>query len=326
MKFVRRSYRLVFLLVLLCVGLLVQLLIQPWLGQGTRRALIRWWSRALMMACGVRVVEVLHPGGARDASGEGVAAEEAVFCRVFDDVPVQKTDAEEPPIRLSISDQNGDVNQGNELAMPVAARQQDRDGLTGSLATLAPGRMLVANHVSWLDIFAINALAPSAFVAKAEIRRWPVVGWLVAMAGTIFIERGRRKAITAINQQLHERLSSGYPVAFFPEATTHAGPDLKPFHGNLLAPVITEGGEIIPIGLQYTYPDGSAGEAAWFVGDTTFMQSLWAVIGAPRLIASVHVLPPISAAGWGRQALADELRGRVASVLRRGGQENGKQS
>ncbi|MDO5103167.1 MAG: lysophospholipid acyltransferase family protein [Lautropia sp.] len=316
MKWIRRSYRLLFLLVLLCVGLLVQLLIQPWLGQGARRTLIRWWSRALMMACGVRVVEVLHPGCGCDASGEAAAEEGAVFCRASD-VAAQKTDAEEPSSRLSISDQNGAIDQGNELAMPMAARQQDQGGLPGSLATLAPGRMLVANHVSWLDIFAINALAPSAFVAKAEIRRWPVVGWLVAMAGTIFIERGRRQAITAINQQLHERLITGYPVAFFPEATTHAGPDLKPFHGNLLTPAIGEGGEIIPIGLQYTYPDGSAGEAAWFVGDTTFMQSLWAVVGAPRLIASVHVLPPISAAGWRRQALADELRGRIGGVLMR---------
>lgn len=250
MTFIRRAFRLGCLLCLLFAGLLVQLLIQPWLGQQGRRSVIRLWSRGLMWACGVRVEEVFH--------GEG-----------------------EPQ----------------------------------SLAVLAPGRMLVANHVSWLDIFAINALAPSAFVAKAEIRQWPVVGWLVAMAGTIFIERGRRKAITGINQQLHARLASGYPVAFFPEATTHAGPDLKPFHGNLLAPAITEGAEIIPIGLRYTYPDGSPGQAAWFIGETTFLQSIWAITGARRLIATVHVLPPVSAAGWSRQALADELRGRIGGVL-----------
>ena len=59
-----------------------------------------------------------------------------------------------------------------------------------TLAELAPGRLLVANHVSWLDIFAINSLATSAFVAKAEIKHWPVIGWLVSLAGTVYIARG----------------------------------------------------------------------------------------------------------------------------------------
>ncbi|MDO4682899.1 MAG: lysophospholipid acyltransferase family protein [Lautropia sp.] len=290
MTFIRRSIRLGGLLILLCVGLFTQILIQPWLGQQGRRAAIRHWSRGLMWACGVRVVEVFHPAG----------------LPAVGDVQRQEGAAE---------------GAGQAVRSPAQSSLSAEEGQ--SLAALAPGRMLVANHVSWLDIFAINALAPSAFVAKAEIRQWPVVGWLVAMAGTIFIERGRRKALAGINQQLHARLASGYPVAFFPEATTHAGPDLKPFHGNLLAPAITEGAEIIPIGLRYTYPDGTPGEAAWFIGDTTFLQSIWAITGARRLIVTVHVLPPVSAAGWGRQPLADELRGRIGAVLGREAPESG---
>jgi 1-acyl-sn-glycerol-3-phosphate acyltransferase len=87
----------------------------------------------------------------------------------------------------------------------------DERAAASTLEQLACGRMLVANHTSWLDIFAINALATCAFVAKAELRRWPLAGWLVALAGTVFIERSRRHAVHQVIQALRERIREGIP-------------------------------------------------------------------------------------------------------------------
>ena len=173
-----------------------------------------------------------------------------------------------------------------------------------TLAELAPGRLLVANHVSWLDIFAINSLATSAFVAKAEIKRWPVIGWLVSLAGTVYIARGNRRAVPDVLRQMRERLRTGFPVALFPEGTTNAGPELKPFHGNLLQAAIDEEADIVPVGVE-----------AYYLDETTFMQSLWAVVGAKRLVVRVVVLDAVPSGGRERRELGEGVRAAVEEKL-----------
>ena len=184
-----------------------------------------------------------------------------------------------------------------------------------TLAELAPGRLLVANHVSWLDIFAINSLATSAFVAKAEIKRWPVIGWLVSLAGTVYIARGNRRAVPDVLRQMRERLRTGFPVALFPEGTTNAGPELKPFHGNLLQAAIDEEAEIVPVGLKYLHTDGTPGVEAYYLDETTFMQSLWAVVGAKGLVVRVVVLDAVPSGGRERRDLGEKARAQIASGL-----------
>lgn len=179
----------------------------------------------------------------------------------------------------------------------------------------APGCMLVSNHVSWLDIFAINALATSAFVAKAELRRWPVAGWLAALAGTVFIERGRRHAVHRVIEKLRQRIRARFPVAVFPEATTSAGRSLLPFHANLLAAAIEEHAEIIPIALRYLNSTGAPAAEAAYVGDTTFLESLWTVLGAKGLVVTVSVLRAVPTIGRHRHELARELRGLISARL-----------
>ncbi len=183
------------------------------------------------------------------------------------------------------------------------------------LALLAPGRMLIANHVSWLDIFAINAVATSAFVAKSELRRWPVAGWLAVLAGTVFIERAKRHAVHRVNEQLRDRIRKRFPVAVFPEATTSDGRALLPFYSNLLEAAIAEQTEIIPLGLRYRDPAGSPAAAAEYVGDITFVESLWRVLGAQGVVVEVHVLAPVPTGGRSRHELARELRGLVSVRL-----------
>ena len=183
------------------------------------------------------------------------------------------------------------------------------------LDELAPGCMLVANHVSWLDIFAINSLATSAFVAKSELRRWPVAGWLAALAGTVFIERSRRHAVHRVIEQLRRRIRERFPVAVFPEATTTDGSALLPFYGNLLEAAIAEEAAIIPIALRYRGVDGKPAPEAAYVGDTTFVESLWMILGARELVVDVEVLPPVATAGRNRHDLARELRELISARL-----------
>ncbi|MDO5056678.1 MAG: lysophospholipid acyltransferase family protein [Lautropia sp.] len=300
MRLLRQALRLPLLIGLLVLGLLMQVLVQPWLGQPWRRRLIGWWSRGLLCACGVRLVEVSVPSVATGMS--------AVERR-----PDGTRRGETATVGAAVGPAGHDQHPLPDASVASSAAVA---GGVPSLATLAPGRMLVANHQSWLDIFAINALAPSAFVAKAEIRRWPLVGWLVAMAGTVFIERGRRHAVADAVQQLRERIRSGYPAAFFPEAVVHVGPSLKPFHGNLLEAAIAEQAEVIPIGIRYQYDhDGSPGRAAWYDGELSFARSVMNVLGAADLAVLVHVLPPVTAAGRSRQALAGALRAQISAAL-----------
>ena len=178
------------------------------------------------------------------------------------------------------------------------------------------GRLLLVNHVSWLDIFAIDGLAPASFAAKAEIASWPLAGTLVARAGTVFIERGRRHAVHGVIQRMGEKLSAGLRAAVFPEGTTSDGRRLLPFHGNLVQAALNTGAPMLPIGLRYVDPDGEPSHAAMFVGDTTFLQSLWRITGHPKVIVEVHVLPAIEPApGLTRQQVAREAREAIAARL-----------
>ena len=182
-------------------------------------------------------------------------------------------------------------------------------------ALLDAGPMVVANHVSWLDIFVIDSVATCAFVAKSEVRRWPLAGWLAAMAGTVFIERSRRHAVHQVIERLRKRLRERFPVAVFPEATTSSGATLRPFHGNLLEAAIAEDAAVVPVALRYRDHDGELSEAAAYVDDMTFVESLWRVTGVPHITADVHILAPISAAGRNRHQLARELRVLISDRL-----------
>ena len=178
------------------------------------------------------------------------------------------------------------------------------------------GRLLLANHVSWLDIFAIDSIAPASFAAKAEIASWPLVGLLVSRVGTVYVERGRRHAVHGVIQRMGEKLREGHRAAVFPEGTTSDGRRLLPFHGNLVQAALNTGAPLVPVGLRYLDPDGEPSHAAMFVGDTTFVASLWRITGHPRLDVEVHVLPQIEPAeGVTRQEAARRARAAIGARL-----------
>ncbi|PZR22202.1 MAG: 1-acyl-sn-glycerol-3-phosphate acyltransferase [Azospira oryzae] len=187
---------------------------------------------------------------------------------------------------------------------------------TGALPASPAGQLLIANHVSWLDIAAVHAVLPQArFVSKADVRHWPLVGALVEGAGTLFIERSSKRDALRVVHQSAAALQSGDCVAVFPEGTTGAGPELLPFHGNLLQAAISSEAAVLPLVLRWHEPDERFSTAARFIGDTTLAQSLWRIACARRLAIAVRVLPVVPTQGQERRALAESLRADIARHL-----------
>jgi 1-acyl-sn-glycerol-3-phosphate acyltransferase len=179
------------------------------------------------------------------------------------------------------------------------------------------GDMLVANHISWLDIFVINAVAPSSFVSKDDVKSWPVLGWLSERADTIFLERGSRRAAHRMGEQLQECLRQGQRVALFPEGTTSDGSHVLPFHGALMQPAVDAGCTVQPLVLRYLDGAGGVSRAPAYVGDKTLWQTLHAIAAAPSLSAVPHFLPPVSTAGTDRRHLAATLHRHISHALAR---------
>ena len=176
--------------------------------------------------------------------------------------------------------------------------------------------LIVANHVSWVDIFALLALKPSRFVAKAELRRWPLVGRLIEGVGTLFIERGRRRQAHAINRRATEALARGDVIAIFPEGTTTDGTTVLPFYGSLLQPIVDAGGHVQPIAIRYREPSGAPSDAPAYVGDTSFLASFWRITGERSLVVELHLAPPLPARARHRRDLAQEAERAIRMALR----------
>lgn len=178
------------------------------------------------------------------------------------------------------------------------------------------GHLMVANHISWLDIVAIHAVCPQArFVSKAEVRGWPVLNRLVDAAGTLYLERERRRDAVRVVHHIGEALQAGDTVAVFPEGTTGAGVELLPFHANLLQAAISTGMPVQPVALRYADAQGAISAAVVYVGDTTLIESLWRVACAEGLRVKVSFLPPEPPGEADRRALAVQLSRRIAAAL-----------
>jgi len=183
--------------------------------------------------------------------------------------------------------------------------------------TPRPGAtLLVANHVSWLDIAVIHSVVPQArFVSKAEVLAWPLLGWLIRGAGTLFIERERKRDALRVLHLVAEALQRGDTVAVFPEGTTGDGQTLLPFHGNLLQSAIASGTPVQGVALRYSDPTGRFSTAVRFLDRTTLLQSVWRILSAPALSVHVDLLAPQGARHADRRALAALLRGQIHARL-----------
>jgi 1-acyl-sn-glycerol-3-phosphate acyltransferase len=183
--------------------------------------------------------------------------------------------------------------------------------------TPKPGaKLVVANHVSWLDIAAIHAVIPEAhFVSKADVKDWPLIGRLVSGAGTLYIEREKKRDALRVVHQMAEALKAGDTVAVFPEGTTGDGRTLLPFHANLLQAAIATSTPVQPVVLRFFDAEHAISPLAEFLGETTLAQSAWRFVCARGLNVEVKVLPPQGTSHADRRRLAEHLRESIATEL-----------
>jgi 1-acyl-sn-glycerol-3-phosphate acyltransferase len=182
---------------------------------------------------------------------------------------------------------------------------------------LAARSLLVANHVSWLDIFAISALFPATFVAKSEIGGWPVLGVLCRRTHTIFIQRSAFRGVLWANRDIVRALRHGArPVALFPEGTTTRGEGLLPFRAALLQPAVNLAAPVRPLALRYFDTRGNRSDAAAWVGGASLVGSILALAAEPETVVDLRFLANLDSADRTRRQIATEAQAAIAHALR----------
>jgi 1-acyl-sn-glycerol-3-phosphate acyltransferase len=178
-----------------------------------------------------------------------------------------------------------------------------------------PGSLVLANHISWLDILAINAVTAVAFVSKAEVRQWPLLGWIAEKVDTVFLRRGSRGHARIVNAEIDALLNAGKNVAIFPEGTTTDGTHLLGFHAALLQPAVETGHPIQPLAISYHSADGSRSLAPAYVGEITLLQSFAAILACRSLIVRVCATTALSPENRSRRELANAAHQAIAAQL-----------
>ena len=171
----------------------------------------------------------------------------------------------------------------------------------------------LSNHVSWTDIPLLGQLLPLSFLSKAEVRTWPLAGWLAHKAGTLFIRRGSGDS-ALLARQLHRHLSAGRQLLIFPEGTTTDGLQIRTFHGRLLTSAIDTGTPLQPVAIRYLR-DGETDLVAPFIGDDDLPSHLLRLFAADRAKVQIQLLAPIASAGQERNVLARQAQRAVQVAL-----------
>lgn len=179
----------------------------------------------------------------------------------------------------------------------------------------AGAALVVANHVSWLDIFVINSWQACRFVAKAEINHWPLIGWLCRHTGTLFISRQRRHDTGRMREQMVHGLARGHTLAVFPEGTTSDGQGLLPFNPSLLQAALDTGSPVVCVTLGWRGHDGQWNGAAAYIDDMSLAQSLCQIVRARGLTVELHIGEAIRHWPEDRRRLAARCEADIRSRL-----------
>lgn len=172
--------------------------------------------------------------------------------------------------------------------------------------------LLVANHISWLDIIVIGQYLPGYFVAKSDISSWPVIGYLAKQGGTIFIRRGNKQHIKTTAEKMVWLLKQNSNIIAFPEGTTTKGDEVLHFHSSLFQPALLTRSAIQPVAVQY---QGSAKELAPFVGDDAFVPHLIKMLVMDKIEVRLIFLPVINSSGKNRHSVSLEARDMIGGKI-----------
>jgi 1-acyl-sn-glycerol-3-phosphate acyltransferase len=172
--------------------------------------------------------------------------------------------------------------------------------------------LLVANHLSYLDIVIFAAVLPCCFVAKAEIDSWPVFGMLARAGGTLFVDRSSRVSAEQVTEQVAKRLREPVPVLFFPEGTSTDGTQLLRFHSRLFNPAAVSGAQVTAASISYIIEDGTPErELCWF-GNALFLPHVWKALGIEGFNVDVRFgLPRVYP---DRRVAADQTHAEIAAM------------
>jgi len=179
---------------------------------------------------------------------------------------------------------------------------------------LADPVMFVANHVSWVDIEMLHSQRMMGFVAKAEISRWPLVGWVASRGGTIYHHRGSNDSLHGVMHQMVQRLEQGLAVGVFPEGRTTRGDAIGTFHARIFQPAVLAGVPAQPVALKYGLR-GDAQTTVAFGERENFLQNFLRLLGEPGRVAEVHFLEPVASSEDGRRRMAETCRDRIVAAM-----------
>jgi 1-acyl-sn-glycerol-3-phosphate acyltransferase len=224
----------------------------------------------------------------------------------------------------------GGVAQGRLLLPRLSKQQRDRRiqkwargmlkrlgvelKIVGAPAQAGP-MLLVANHISWVDIVALHAVCPCHFVSKADVEHWPLLGALATGAGTIFVKRESRRDAMRVVHRMAQALKDGDILAVFPEGTTSDGSSVLPFHSSLIQAAIAADAPVQAVALQIVNGrSGRPSQAASYMGDESLVGSIWRTLCERELCAVVMLGAPQLAAGRDRRAWAQDLQREIAAM------------
>ena len=174
--------------------------------------------------------------------------------------------------------------------------------------------LIVANHIGMPDVFVLNALFPGFFVAKLDVKRWPLIGWMAGVGGAVYVNRERRQSAGSLVGEMVRRLKKGINVFMFPEGGATDGSALMPFKTPGFESVIRTGHPVLPVVL--TYHDGNTPSVAcWY--NISFLEHLWNVLKTPQLEVTAQMLPAVSGP-LKRRELAQQVRDEMSRVYDRG--------
>jgi len=174
--------------------------------------------------------------------------------------------------------------------------------------------LFVVNHISWFDIPALGSTLPVHFLSKDEVNSWPIIGWLAAKTGTLFIKRGCRESAQQSMNDIRQTLENNGHVILFPEGTTTDGTSLKRFHSRLFQAAIDARVQVQAVAIRYPHPDGVHPKAP-FIGDTQFLESTLDMMSEARMDVSIHFLKSMNASNYSRDELAKAAREQIMSII-----------
>lgn len=180
--------------------------------------------------------------------------------------------------------------------------------------------MFIGNHISWVDIHALNSIRAVRFIAKSELKKWPIFGWLAKKCNTLFIEREQKKDAVRIIEEASKSLKFGDCLCYFPEGTTTDGTDLLAFKGSLMQAPINANSTIWPFAIYYPDLNNQPNIKMAFAGETTLIESIWQIVSISNPKVVLTFLPQITSLGHERRGLTIAVRHAISNHLGMGHQ------